>query len=338
MIVIATIIAISSYSKSKLFFAATIYVSCVWLSAQYITQIFSLGNAIELSLIQFSSVISFVMAVFFYCFIRLYIDKNLSIKTYVLFSIFFITELILHMSGFVIQKAWGDYAGIIISQSTNLYQIYIAVVGFVFAVSFYQLVKATLGTKSKRDKARDRLLIFGILQAVLLAIVSSIFLKSSAEAQMSAPISFLIMSIMVGFAIVKYQLFYIKLAVIRTFAYILSLATLSVVYYYLAYIISLVFFNGSTSSSVSFSPVNIVLALLLAFIFQPVKRFFDKVTNRVFYKDSYNSDDFFARLNRSLTLTTDLRGLLERAAYEIGHTLKSEQAFFFINTDDGHYV
>ncbi|HUC96128.1 MAG TPA: GAF domain-containing sensor histidine kinase, partial [Candidatus Saccharimonadales bacterium] len=42
--------------------------------------------------------------------------------------------------------------------------------------------------------------------------------------------------------------------------------------------------------------------------------------------------------NKVLNVTTDLRGLLERVAHEIGTTLKSEQAFFFINTDDGHYI
>lgn len=97
-------------------------------------------------------------------------------------------------------------------------------------------------------------------------------------------------------------------------------------------------FNGDNTQSASVSPVNIILALLLAFIFQPVKKFFDKITNKIFYKDNYNTDDFFAKLNKILSFTTDLRGLLERAAVEIGTTLKGEQAFFFINTSDGHFI
>jgi signal transduction histidine kinase len=80
------------------------------------------------------------------------------------------------------------------------------------------------------------------------------------------------------------------------------------------------------------------LALVLAFIFQPIKRFFNKVTNKFFYKDDYNTDDFFARLNKTMTITTDLRDLLERASHEISSTLKSEQAFFFIYTNAEHYV
>lgn len=141
-------------------------------------------------------------------------------------------------------------------------------------------------------------------------------------------------------SVIKHGLFDIRLAAVRVMAYALSLVTLSVVYYYVAYLVSFILFNGRVDSSVSVSPVNIALALVLAFLFQPVKRFFDRITNKVFYKDNYNTEDFIARLNKSLAVTTDLRSLLEKAAYEIATTLKSDQAFFFINTDINkeHYI
>lgn len=338
MMVIATIIVTGSYSKSKLFFAVAVYASCVWLFLQYIVQMLSLNGAIGLWLIQFSSAISFVMAFFFYGFSRLYINKAVSRWLYTLASLFFIVEVILNMSGFMIQEAWGESAGIIINQTTNLYQTYIIIVGLIFAIAFFELLKATLSTKSKKDKNRNHFLVFGILQAVVVVAVFSIFFKMSAESQVLAPISLLIMSIMVGLAIVKYQLFDIKSAIIRTSAYVFSLITLAAVYFALAYLTSAIMFDGSNSQSASVSPVNVVLALLLAFIFQPVKKFFDKITNKIFYKDHYNTDDFFAKLNKILGITTDLRGLLERTAIEIGNTLKGEQAFFFIYTEDGHYM
>jgi len=338
MITVATIIAMSSYSKSKLFFALTVYVSCIWLFLQYIVQIFSLNGTIGLQLIQFASALSFIMAFLFYGFSRSYINKPIHRWSYVFASVFFVIELTLNMSGFMVQEAWGEHAGVVINRASDLYQIYIIVVGLVFVVAFIELLRSTLKMKLKKDKTRNRLLISGFLQAVILLVVSNTFFQSSAESQMVFPISLLIMSIMVGYAIVKYQFFDIKLAAIRTFAYVLSLITLSAVYFGLAYIASAILFNGNLSQSVSISPVNIFLALLLAFVFQPIKRFFDKVTNKIFYKDNYDSDVFFARLSKTLAFTTNLRGLLERTAEEIGTTLKSEQAFFFVNTLDGHYV
>ena len=140
------------------------------------------------------------------------------------------------------------------------------------------------------------------------------------------------------YGVVRYGLFDIKLAAVRMATYILSLITLSVAYYGLAYLVSITVFKGQLSSAVSISPINIALALILAFIFQPVKKFFDKITNKVFYSDRYDSDEFFARLNRTLSSTTDLRGLLRRTANEISSTLKADHAFFYINTTEGRYI
>lgn len=140
------------------------------------------------------------------------------------------------------------------------------------------------------------------------------------------------------YSVARYQLFDIKRAIIRTSAYILSLISLSAIYYGLAYLLSIFIFKDKVTSSLSVSPVNIALALVLAFVFQPIKKFFDRYTDKIFYKDGYKSDEFFTRLNKTLGSTIDLRGLLERASVEIGKTLKAEQAFFFIHTEDGHYV
>lgn len=139
------------------------------------------------------------------------------------------------------------------------------------------------------------------------------------------------------YAIARHGLFDVRLAIVRTAAYVLSIGTLAGAYYIFAYTLSNLLIGGG-SNIIEQSPVTVGLALVLTFFFQPTKRLFDRFTNTVFYKDNYNTDDFFAQLNKILTSTTDLRGLLERAATEIGRTLKSEQAFFFINTLDGHYI
>lgn len=336
MVVVATIIAMSSYSRTKLFFVATVYVSCIWLFLQYIVQIFALDGALGLRLVQFVSALSFIMAFLFYGFTRSYTDKAVSKWLYGLVILLIIVELILNMSGFMVQEAWGESAGIILNRTTNLYQIYIIVVGLIFAAALFELIKATLTSKSKKDKIRNRLMIIGFLQAVVVLVVFSTFFKMSAESQMLAPISLLIMSIMVGLAIVKHGLFDIKLAIVRSVTYFFVLVTLAGLYLISALTFSTLFSNNLTSPSQTIS--GVAISLLLAFVFQPIRRFFDKVTNRIFYKDNYNSDIFFARLNKTLAFTTNLRGLLERVADEIGTTLKSEQTFFFVNTADGHYV
>ncbi len=141
------------------------------------------------------------------------------------------------------------------------------------------------------------------------------------------------------YVIAKHGLFDIRTAAIRTFAYALSLATLAGIYYVIAYLISitLLHFQGQ-SSVVLLSPYSVILALILAFVFQPVKQFFDRLTSQLFYKDSYDADDFYGALNKVLTSTTDLRNLLKRTSAMISDTFKSEQTFFFVYTNKNSFM
>ena len=134
----------------------------------------------------------------------------------------------------------------------------------------------------------------------------------------------------IGYTIIRHGLFDIRLAVVRGAAYFLSLLTLAGLYYILAYAISEIVLHNNSVVLVSQNPVSILIALVLAFIFQPVKNFFDKLTNKIFYRDEYNTDEFFAAISRQLSETTDLKTLLRNASEEIGTTIKAEYAYFFV--------
>lgn len=153
-----------------------------------------------------------------------------------------------------------------------------------------------------------------------------------------APVLVVLVVFASSVSIVRYRTFDIKLAAVRSLAYGLSIIVLAFVYYFFAYIVSMTFFQGQVTSTFSVSPLNIVLALALAFIFQPIKAFFDRITDNIFYRDRYDPGDFYARMSELLATTTDLRNLLQRAATEIGNTLKAEQAFFFVQYDDSRRI
>ena len=137
----------------------------------------------------------------------------------------------------------------------------------------------------------------------------------------------------ITYGIVKHGMFDVRLASVRTLAYVLSLSTLAGIYILLASWLSGLFFHDSYSTNQQ--SLNIVLALILVFVFQPIKRFFDKLTKRIFYNDSYDTDTFFSQLNKLLAHTSDLRLLLERVSHEINTTLNGAQAFFFVYTAGG---
>jgi signal transduction histidine kinase len=149
-------------------------------------------------------------------------------------------------------------------------------------------------------------------------------------------ITTLVLTIAISYSVLKNSMFDVRFAAIRTLAYILSLAVLFVIYYVVATIVTNLLFEHS--SIVDQSTASMLLAFGVLFIFQPIKKFFDRITKNVFYHDTYDSDEFFARLNKTLTTTTDLRSLLERTSHEIATTLRAQQVFFFVEMYGDHYV
>jgi len=267
-----------------------------------------------------------------------YVPQSLKKWFYLIFGIFLLvicfTPLIIE--GVVFNGA-NNLPMPIYGQYVWLYYLAVIFLIIFIAYSLFQGSKVA----NKKTRSQIKIVAASILLAAILATFTNIIVPNLTNSSLSSQyvsISGLIMATGMSYAIARYGLFDIKQTIVRAVAYVLSLATLSVAYYFIALIISTLIFKVQFSASLSVNPINIALALVLAFIFQPVKRFFDKYTNKFFYKEHYNSEDFFARLNKTLAVTTDLRDLLERTAIEIGRTLKSEQAFFFINTLDGHYV
>lgn len=132
------------------------------------------------------------------------------------------------------------------------------------------------------------------------------------------------------YSVIRHRLFDVRLAAMRTFTYTLLVVVLASIYFVLAYLLSAIILKSDTSASASIDPANIVLALILAFLFQPIKQFFDQLTNQIFYRGRYDSGSFLRGLGKILSFDTDLRALLGSAGRYIGENLKSEQVFFYI--------
>jgi signal transduction histidine kinase len=197
-------------------------------------------------------------------------------------------------------------------------------------------------TKAKgMERRKITIILLGLGVAAVIGLFFNLILPMLGEYHFVkiGPVATLIFVGSSTYAIVRHHLFDIKLAAVRTIAYAGSLLTLSGVYYLFAYILSVFVFNSGVTSSVSISPANIMITLILAFSFQPIKRFFDRTTNNIFYREEYKSENFFSEFSTLLTSTIDLRGLLQRASEQIANTFKAEQAFFFLyytNTTDHH--
>ncbi len=217
----------------------------------------------------------------------------------------------------------------------TLYMAYFNIVFFITFAEFYFHIR-----KSKGAQRQQLLYVFsGTLLSAVFSLITNLSLPVLGETHFIwlGPVWTLFYVVTVSISIVKHQLFDVKLAAVRSIAYICVLLTMSLTYYAFAYLISVFIIGTQTTNAISINPINIVLALILAFMFQPIKRFFDRLTDSIFYRDNYRSEDFYGAFSTLLTSTVELRGLLERASQQIADTFKAEQTFFFLHYQNGTY-
>lgn len=318
--------------KSKLFLAPIGFMALwllVQLAAQYIP-------SLSLGFISIAAALASVMAFTYYIATRVYTNTRRSTYVDVALGLITLSFVVLSLTGAAILHVTASPLGISIDSSTSLYTLQLVFMVLLIVLALIDLIRSTLKIRKKANRSGNYIMFIAALQMLVISGGTSIFLSGYTFLQVLLYVSGLIFSVGIFVGIFRHGLFDVRRAIVRTVSYILVLAVLAGAYYIAAYAASLLLFGGA--SNMNLSPVNIVLALALTFAFQPLKRFFDRVTNAVFYRDDYDSDEFFARLNDHLNSTTDLRYLLETTSQEIAATLKAEQAYFFIYSKKGHHI
>ena len=246
-------------------------------------------------------------------------------------SFFVLASLIIFVPKFMID-------GIIIDSYNSVrllpvgYAIYSAFFLILFAITVGVLMLRTRNEKQKGSNIQLRWLMYSYGIPGVFGAIFNLILPALGNYQLIwiGPLSALIFIPFAYTAIARHGLFDIRSATVRTIGYSLTLAVMAGVYVLLSYGISVLFFGGRVSEGVGLSPANVGIALLLAFLFQPIKNFFDRLTNKIFYRGQYDQQEFFLEFGRILSYDTDLRLLLSRASKYIANNLNSESAFFAI--------
>ncbi len=146
------------------------------------------------------------------------------------------------------------------------------------------------------------------------------------------PISVVAMSVFTTIAIVKHGLLDIRLLVARSLAYILVLGTLGAIFAIIILALTDVLFP-SNHVTTGVKVTYILAALLLAFIYQPLKKLFDRFTNKFFYRDAYDPQLLLDELNSVLVANIEIKNLLEKSADTIARNVKSEYCLIGIKED-----
>jgi len=173
---------------------------------------------------------------------------------------------------------------------------------------------------------------FGLIVVTNLLFVAALHNSSFIQ---FGPAYALIFTSSLAYAIIRHRLFDIKLLIIRAVVYILTLVSLAAGYIAAVFTLSSIFL-GPHATNMQTRLADTLLALALAFSFQPVKERFDRITTRLFYQDAYDPQELLNRLNRILATTLDLDQLLTRTTGLIGKELKSDFCIAVLMTPQSH--
>ena len=197
---------------------------------------------------------------------------------------------------------------------------------------FFVLTYITFLIKMRRLRGNDRTQIsytfFGALLASIPALFTNLSLPMLGVTSYIwlGPFFTLIFAGAVTIAIVKHRLFDIRSYAVRSAAYLLTLVVAALVY-----VVPAVILSGYLLDAPLKVPTLAILAsvsLLVAFLFQPLKQFFDRITKKWFYQDAYDPQSLIDELNKTLVANVDMEKLLLEASQIIGSRLKSEYCLF----------
>ena len=210
--------------------------------------------------------------------------------------------------------------------------LYFLHIVLIMGASFFVLIRSAKKSHGLEHRQYTYMLI-GLIPMLFLAPITGfvfpIILKNPNFIILS-PIYTTFFVLMVGFAIIRHKLFDIKLIVARSIAYILLLVFVTIIFAGLIITIPASLFDRR-APNLNLQLYYTFSAVLLAFLFQPLRSFFNKITNSLFYQDAYDPQEFLDELNGTVISNIELNDLLSKCAGVIEKHLKVDYCVFGIN-------
>ncbi len=183
--------------------------------------------------------------------------------------------------------------------------------GFIIS-SIYLLVNRFTHAVGTRRSQLQYLLI-GVIGSTLLIFITNfvlVVLLKNNSLLFLGPTFTLIFVGTTAYSIIAHRLFDIRVIIKRTVVYSVLLGFVLITYALVVLFFSQIFGGEATLSARSFAP-NIIAAILIAFGFDPLKRWLQNVTDRYLFKGEYDPQDVAAELAKVLSNVINLDEALD---------------------------
>jgi signal transduction histidine kinase len=201
--------------------------------------------------------------------------------------------------------------------------------------ALYKRFKKATGNES----AQLGLIFYGILVSFSLMLLATFVLPVFLESTILLAVSPVVLGfcvVLVAYAIVAQKLFDIRAAVARSMGYILTLAAVTTLY--VAIVVAFTQFTFTGENVLFVHIIYLVGIFVLVVTFHPLKVYFDKVTDKFFFRDSYNTHLLLDELGRIITNDVKLRSLIHSSIELLSRYLKSSFVGVYLLDEEGNIV
>lgn len=212
-----------------------------------------------------------------------------------------------------------------------LYTLFIPYFFIMLVVAFWLLIRSERNTRGS-NRERIRFVFTGVLLMVAGSSLTNLLLPLVTGNNPWAQYGPYFSIIFIGFtayAIVRHRLFNVRAVVARSVVYVLVIVALAGIYAASLFTLSL-FILPDARGEVIQEWLYVGLAVVLAITFQPLKSLFEQITDRVFFRDHYDSQTVLNGFGRVLVAEVKLENLSHRALQYICDELKITHGHLYV--------
>lgn len=333
-------IGLFSYLKNyrnlthKLF--ALLSISLVGLTTTNYISIATTTPAVIFRAVQMIMVFVVFQNTLFYLFVSAYPGNSLSIKrTYAKYYLIFcaLVMIVGIFPGFF--RGYSVTDGSISPQPSPLIVFFIVHTVISTGGSILTLFHRYKATKGL-SRSQFKFLIFASSILLVLTPLTNFVLPLTLDVSFFipfVPVYTLLFAALIAYAIVAQKLFDIRAVVARSVAYVLSIGAVVGVYSVATIGVTNYILRGSADEKIR-GIISIIFAGILAISFQKIKQFFDRVTNRLFYRNAYDTQEVLDELGSLMVAEIDLSRVINGTRGVLTDALKSSFIEFILFRGD----
>lgn len=211
-----------------------------------------------------------------------------------------------------------------------LYPLFAVYFSMCVVDGFLRLIKQ-YWSSSGLIKLQLRYLILGLVLSLTLATVTNLFIPlvfGTSHLAKYGPLFSLLMIAMVGHAIIRHQLMDIRVAIRKGVVYIAAFVMAG------AILAALIVGSGVLLGDKFGVTQNVVLGLVVALLFSPLKSQIQRAFDRYLYRETYDYQRTFREASRKMVTMLDLRSLLPYVCDMIDRTSRPERVTIYIRDPD----